>query len=65
MLEIIASDDKSVIEEENHVKQQAREGIDDPDVAVMIHGLFKTYPKAKNIGCRETPPYHAIKVKIS
>uniref|UniRef100_A0A2N9H3Q6 ABC transporter domain-containing protein n=1 Tax=Fagus sylvatica TaxID=28930 RepID=A0A2N9H3Q6_FAGSY len=62
--ESITPDDEDVFEEENLVKQQAREGIDDPNAAVQIHGLVKTYPKTMKIGCcrcRETPPYHAIK----
>lgn len=63
--EIIASNDEDVLEEENSVKQQAREGENDPDAAVTIYGLVKTYPKTINIGRRETSPYHAIKVKIS
>ena len=66
--ESITPDDEDVFEEENLVKQQAREGIDDPNAAVQIRGLVKTYPKTMKIGCcrcRETPPYHAIKVRIS
>lgn len=63
--EIIASNDEDVLEEENSVKQQARERENDPDAVVTIHGLVKTYPKALNIGRGEISPYHAIKVKIS
>ncbi|XP_030949383.1 ABC transporter A family member 2-like isoform X5 [Quercus lobata] len=61
--ELITPDDEDVLEEENLVKQQAREGIDDPNAAVQIHGLIKTYPKTIKIGCcrcKQTPPYHAI-----
>ncbi|KAM4107078.1 hypothetical protein ACB094_04G115600 [Castanea mollissima] len=61
--ELITPDDEDVLEEENLVKQQAREGIDDPNAAVQIHGLVKTYPKTIKIGCcrcKQTPPYHAI-----
>ena len=65
--ELITPDDEDVLEEENLVKQQAREGIDDPNVAVQIHGLVKRYPKTIKIGCcrcKQTPPYHAINVRI-
>ncbi|KAK4568284.1 hypothetical protein RGQ29_003887 [Quercus rubra] len=61
--ELITPDDEDVLEEENLVKQQAREGIDDPNAAVQIHGLVKRYPKTIKIGCcrcKQTPPYHAI-----
>ncbi|XP_030937873.1 ABC transporter A family member 2-like isoform X2 [Quercus lobata] len=65
--ELITPDDEDVLEEENLVKQQAREGIDDPNAAVQIHGLVKTYPKTIKIGCcrcKQTPPYHAINFDI-
>lgn len=47
------------------VKQQRREGMVDPNIAVQICGLTKTYPGTMNIGCckcKKTSPYHAIKV---
>lgn len=49
------------------VKQQAVEGKVDESNAVQIHGLIKTFPGTKKIGCckcKETPPYHAIKVRV-
>lgn len=58
-------DDEDVLEEENIVKQQHREGVVDPSLAVQIHGLVKTYPGRTNIGCfncKKTAPYHALKV---
>lgn len=67
-VEHITPDDEDVLEEENIVKQQTREGIVDPNVAVQIRGLVKTYPGSRVIGCckcKKTSPYHAIKVKIS
>ncbi|GKV14092.1 hypothetical protein SLEP1_g25013 [Rubroshorea leprosula] len=56
---------EDVLEEENIVKQQTREGAVDPNVAVQIRGLAKTYPGSRKIGCcckcKKTSPYHAIK----
>ncbi|XP_028787947.1 ABC transporter A family member 2-like isoform X2 [Neltuma alba] len=49
--EYITPDDEDVLEEENVVKQQAAECMVDPNVAVQIRGLAKTYPGALNIGC--------------
>ncbi|GLU12335.1 hypothetical protein SLE2022_290220 [Rubroshorea leprosula] len=64
-VEYIAPDDEDVLEEENIVKQQTREGAVDPNVAVQIRGLAKTYPGSRKIGgcckCKKTSPYHAIK----
>ncbi|XVE56978.1 hypothetical protein DITRI_Ditri04bG0054800 [Diplodiscus trichospermus] len=64
-LEHITPDDEDVLEEENLVKTQAREGAVDPDVAVQIRGLAKTYPGSRKIGCcckcKKTSPYHAVK----
>lgn len=68
-MEHITPDDEDVLEEENMVKQQIRESIPDPNVAVQICGLVKTFPGTRKIGCcckcQKTSPYHAIKVKIS
>ncbi|XP_015883555.3 ABC transporter A family member 2 [Ziziphus jujuba] len=65
-LEQTPPDDEDVLEEENLVKQQAREGRADQNIAVQIRGLVKTYPGTKKKGCcccksKETPPYHALK----
>ncbi|GMJ04964.1 A. THALIANA ABC2 HOMOLOG 1, ABC2 homolog 1, ATP-binding cassette A2 [Hibiscus trionum] len=57
-------DDEDVLQEENLVKTQAREGIVDRDVAVQIRGLAKTYPGSRSCGCckcKKTAPYHAVK----
>ncbi|GMN45684.1 hypothetical protein TIFTF001_014866 [Ficus carica] len=62
--ELDPSDDEDVIEEENIIKQQIKEGIDNTKIAVQIRGLMKTYPASTNIGCfkcKKTPPYHALK----
>ncbi|KAJ0106704.1 hypothetical protein Patl1_17825 [Pistacia atlantica] len=62
-LEHITPDDEDVLEEENIVKQQSREGVE-PNVAVQIRGLVKTYPGTRNIGCckcKKTSPFHAVK----
>ena len=67
-LEDITPDDEDVLEEENTVKRQAREGVVDPNLAVQVRGLVKTYPGMTKIGCckcKRTSPYHALKVKIS
>lgn len=64
-LEQIPTDDEDVLEEETIVKEQARQGVVDPNVAVQIRGLAKTYPGTRNIGfcckCKKTSPYHALK----
>lgn len=65
--ECITPDDEDVLEQENMVKQQAVAGKVDESIAVQIHGLIKKFPGTKKIGCckcKETPPYHAIKVRI-
>ncbi|KAK7411462.1 hypothetical protein VNO78_02895 [Psophocarpus tetragonolobus] len=58
-------DDEDVLEEENKVKQQLIEGAVDANVAVQIHGLLKTYPGTRSIGCcckcKRTSPYTAVK----
>ena len=61
-------DDEDVLEEENTVKQQAREGTIDNNIAAQIHGLVKTYPGTTTIGCctcKKTSHYHALKVTFS
>ncbi|THF95750.1 hypothetical protein TEA_002782 [Camellia sinensis var. sinensis] len=60
-------DDEDVFEEENTVKQQAKEGIVDPNVAVQIRGLVKTYPGKIEIGCcklTRKSHFHAVKFDI-
>ncbi|XP_028787945.1 ABC transporter A family member 2 [Neltuma alba] len=63
--EYITPDDEDVLEEENVVKQQAAECMVDPNVAVQIRGLAKTYPGALTIGCcckcKRTTAFHAVK----
>lgn len=42
--------------------------LQDPNVAVHVQGLVKTYPGShKCVGCRlkATKPYHAVKVWLS
>nr|DAD31187.1 TPA_asm: hypothetical protein HUJ06_010038 [Nelumbo nucifera] len=63
-LENARPDDEDVLQEENIVKQQITEGAVDPNVAVHIRGLAKTYPGTTNIGfckCRRASPYHAVR----
>jgi len=41
------------------------DGIADPNIAVQIHGLAKTYPGTTKLGCckcTKTSPFHAVKV---
>ncbi|XP_024158019.1 ABC transporter A family member 2 [Rosa chinensis] len=62
--EPLTPDDEDVLEEENIVKQQTSEGIVDPNIAVQIRGLSKSYPGTTKIGCcrcKSTSPYHALK----
>ncbi|XP_057465021.1 ABC transporter A family member 2-like [Actinidia eriantha] len=57
-------DDEDVLEEENTVKHQAREGIVDTNIAAQLQGLVKTYPGTTTIGCckcKKTSHYHALK----
>lgn len=64
-LDQTSPDDEDVLEEENIVKQQHREGVVDPNLAVQIQGLVKVYPGRTNIGCfscKKTAPYYALKV---
>lgn len=49
------------------MKQEAREGLVDPNIAVQLRGIVKTYPgKTKGFcqSCRRASPYHALKVSI-
>ncbi|XP_050225584.1 ABC transporter A family member 2 [Mercurialis annua] len=60
----IPPEDEDVLEEENNVKQDAREGITNPNVAVQVRGILKTYAGTTKIGCckcKKTSPYHALK----
>ncbi|KAM5570462.1 ABC transporter A family member 2 [Rosa sericea] len=62
-VEHITPDDEDVLEEENIVKEQTKEGTVGPNLAVQIRGLVKTYP-GKRHGCccsKRTSPYHALK----
>lgn len=62
--EHITPDDGDVLEEENIVKHQTHEGVVDPNVAVQIRGLAKTYPGNRQFGCckcKKTPSYHALR----
>ncbi|XP_040989213.1 ABC transporter A family member 2-like isoform X2 [Juglans microcarpa x Juglans regia] len=62
--EHITPDDGDVLEEENRVKHQTQEGVVDPDVAVQIRGLVKSYPGTRQFGCckcQKTPSYHAVR----
>lgn len=65
--EHITPDDGDVLEEENVVKQQTQEGVIDPDIAVQIRGLLKSYPGTRQCGgcckCKKTPSYHAVRVR--
>ncbi|CAL5327146.1 unnamed protein product [Camellia sinensis] len=63
-MEDITPDDEDVLEEENTVKKEAKEGAVDPNIAVQIRGLVKVYPGATKIGCckcKKTSHYHALK----
>ncbi|KAI9174773.1 hypothetical protein LWI28_022515 [Acer negundo] len=62
--EYIAPDDEDVLEEENTVKQQAKDGLIDPNVAVQLRGLVKTYPGARKTGSccgKMSSPFHAVR----
>lgn len=66
--EHISPDDGDVLEEENVVREQTKEGTVDPNVAVQIRGLVKVFPGTRQCGCfkcKKTPPYHALRVRIS
>ncbi|KAL3716500.1 hypothetical protein ACJRO7_008146 [Eucalyptus globulus] len=63
-LEDVTPDDEDVLEEESIVKARVKEGLVDPNVAVQIHGLGKTYPRISQYDCckcERTSTYHAIK----
>ncbi|XP_056686464.1 ABC transporter A family member 2 isoform X2 [Spinacia oleracea] len=64
-LDNITPGDVDVLEEENDVKQSMRSDEIDPNIAVQIRGLVKTYPGKLNFGCcckcYKTDPFHAIK----
>ncbi|CAF2152398.1 unnamed protein product [Brassica napus] len=49
-VEHVAPEDQDVLEEETLVKQQAMDGIVDPNIAVPIHGLAETYPGTTKLG---------------
>ncbi|KAJ6676811.1 ATP-BINDING CASSETTE TRANSPORTER SUBFAMILY A ABCA [Salix viminalis] len=60
----VVPEDEDVLEEENIVKNDAKDNTVDPDVAVQIRGLGKTYPGTTQIGCfkcTKTSPYHAVR----
>ncbi|XAR65461.1 hypothetical protein NMG60_11009599 [Bertholletia excelsa] len=62
--EDITPDDEDVLEEENTVKHQTREGVIDPNTAVQIRGLVKIYPGARDKGCckcKKTSAFYALK----
>ncbi|XP_030937865.1 ABC transporter A family member 2-like isoform X2 [Quercus lobata] len=63
--EHITPDDEDVLQEENVVKHQTKEGVVDSNVAVQIRGLVKTYPGTRDCNCccrcKKTPPYHALR----
>ncbi|XP_059643934.1 ABC transporter A family member 2-like [Cornus florida] len=63
-LEDLTPEDEDVLEEENFVKQQASDGVVDPNTAIQIRGLVKTYPGTTKISCckcNKTSPYQALK----
>ncbi|XP_058110820.1 ABC transporter A family member 2-like [Magnolia sinica] len=64
-LEDVTPDDEDVLAEETIVKEQATENVIDPNVAVQIRGLTKTYPGTKKLvgccKCQMSSPFHAVK----
>ncbi|KFK27923.1 hypothetical protein AALP_AA8G447600 [Arabis alpina] len=63
-VEHVTAEDQDVLEEETIVKQQAVDGLVDPNNAVQIHGLAKTYPGTSKLGCckcKKTAPFQAVK----
>ncbi|KAJ0248825.1 hypothetical protein HA466_0158690 [Hirschfeldia incana] len=63
-VEHLTPEDQDVLEEETLVRQQASGGIVDPNIAVQIHGLSKTYPGTTKLGCckcTKISPFHAVK----
>ncbi|KAK9104978.1 hypothetical protein Scep_021822 [Stephania cephalantha] len=66
-LDDVSPDDDDVLEEEVLVKKHVTEDAIDPNVAVQIRGITKTYPGTTNMGCckcKRTSPYHAVKFDI-
>ncbi|EXB20715.1 ABC transporter A family member 2 [Morus notabilis] len=62
--ELNPPEDEDVLEEENIIKRQIKEGIDDTKITVQIRGLVKIHPASTNIGCfkcKKIPPFHALK----
>ncbi|KAF9671485.1 hypothetical protein SADUNF_Sadunf12G0052600 [Salix dunnii] len=60
----ITPDDEDVLEEENIVKNDAKDGTVNPDVAVQVRGLSKIYPGVTQISCckcKKTSAYHAVR----
>jgi len=57
--------DEDVATEESLVRQQVTENKMDPNVAVQVRGLIKTFPGIRSMvgccKCRKTAPYHAVK----
>ncbi|XP_020242626.1 ABC transporter A family member 2-like [Asparagus officinalis] len=67
-LQEVTPDDEDVLAEETTVRRQASENETDPNVAVQICGLAKTYPGTISCRCRcckcccsKSPPFHAVK----
>ncbi|TMW86787.1 hypothetical protein EJD97_020884 [Solanum chilense] len=46
-----SQDDEDVLDEENRVKQQVKEGNVDPNVAVQLQDLYKMYSRTINFSC--------------
>ncbi|KAL2935075.1 ABC transporter A family member 2 [Bienertia sinuspersici] len=59
--ETTTPDDEDVLEEENKIKKMMDDGVVDPDVAVQIRGLIKTYPGKLTKTLRRLPPFHSVK----
>ncbi|KAJ6794728.1 putative ABC transporter A family member 2 [Iris pallida] len=64
LLDDVTPDDEDVLAEETTVKHQAANNDIDPNIAIQIRGLAKTYPGTRTIGCckcSRSLPYHAVK----
>ncbi|KAL2613565.1 hypothetical protein R1flu_025257 [Riccia fluitans] len=63
--ELSQVDDEDVLAEENLVKRQKQDLVDDPAVAVRIQGLRKTFAGKTELKCccriKSTQPFHAVK----
>uniref|UniRef100_A0A803L938 ABC transporter domain-containing protein n=2 Tax=Chenopodium quinoa TaxID=63459 RepID=A0A803L938_CHEQI len=59
--EMITPDDEDVLKEENKIKKFMDDGKVDPDVAVQIRGLVKTYPGKLDKKLKISPPFHSVK----